>query len=99
MENTEENELISAAKEKDIERVRRALESGVPVNFQGKGGMTALHVAAAQGNSGLVRYLFEQDIDPTFDLFIMDHFSFPAITHARYTENDELVAYMEEKMN
>jgi ankyrin repeat protein len=52
--------LMYLANEGDIEGIQELIESGVDVNFKDIVGRTALHVAACQGQTAVVRILLEK---------------------------------------
>jgi|GEM_PF-3293281 len=56
----ETHPLITAAKEGDLDGLRKLLESGVPIDIQDSSGRTALHVAAAFGHKNVVQHLLHQ---------------------------------------
>ena len=60
MTNIDE-ELLSAAEQGDIPRVRDLLKRGADPNYKGKDGATPLLWAAAAGNHELVRLLLDAD--------------------------------------
>ncbi|XP_047481790.1 ankyrin repeat domain-containing protein 12-like isoform X3 [Penaeus chinensis] len=56
-------ELIRAAREGDAQGVEAALKEGANINFLGKGGWTALHHAAFEGNVDMTRLLISFNAD------------------------------------
>ena len=58
--------LMYAANEGDLDGIKELLDSGVDVNFRDIDDRTALHVAACQGFSNVVKLLIENEaqVDP-----------------------------------
>ena len=57
-------ELLQAAYENDLERVRSLIESGADVTKSNRYGVTPLSLACQNGNAGMVRLLLEKGADP-----------------------------------
>jgi uncharacterized protein len=57
--------LGTAAFARSVQLARLLLDAGAAVNGQGKGGFTALHTAAQNGDADLVRELLDRGADPT----------------------------------
>jgi len=64
MPPTENDNLLAAARSHDIERVRKAIDSGANVDARNENEMTALMTAAAAGNMDLLSFLKEKNADP-----------------------------------
>ncbi len=60
----ETRELHLAARNGDLETVKRLVESGLPADSPGRFGITALNLAAQGGNTEVVAYLLEKGADP-----------------------------------
>lgn len=58
------NQLMIAAENGDLNRVREQLEKGVDVNARSQGGHTALMLAAAAGHLEVVKALLNAKADP-----------------------------------
>ncbi|RUP86029.1 ankyrin repeat domain-containing protein [Dermabacter sp. HSID17554] len=55
--------LMDAAREGNVDALRRALDAGVPLNMQDADGNTMLMLAAYHGHEALVRLLAERGAD------------------------------------
>lgn len=89
LEEFEKNsiELISAASENNIYRIKQLLEIGVDINKkEDKTGWTALIYAARNGNKAIVQLLIENQAD----LNIVDNVGNTALMRAIYRSYDEI---------
>jgi outer membrane protein assembly factor BamB len=57
-------ELFAAARSGDVDRIRKLLDSGTPVDTEDRYGQTALAFAAGAGSEPIVRLLLERGADP-----------------------------------
>jgi ankyrin repeat protein len=58
-------ELHRAAKKGDAKKIKKLLDLGVDVNYEGSSGCTALHLATDCGHEAVVRVLLENGADPS----------------------------------
>jgi ankyrin repeat protein len=59
-----QTDLHSAARDGDVERVKKLLEKGANPNVQDEAGLTPLHWAADVGSVDMVKFLLEHGADP-----------------------------------
>ena len=63
---TKEQNLISASKNGNIDKVRDSLENGVDIDYVDDDGRTALMYASQNGHINIVRLLIEQNADVNY---------------------------------
>ena len=61
--NTIEDDLIKAAREGNLQKVKECTEQGASINVEDQGGRTPLHIASAKGHLHVVQYLVEEQND------------------------------------
>lgn len=79
--------ITAAARVGDMETIKEAFESGVPVDTRDKFYKTSLMVAAAEGNFELCEYLLNQGADPN----VRDNFKWTALHHAAHCGQVDVV--------
>lgn len=57
-------ELHRAAKKGDAKKIKKLLDAGVDINYEGSSGCTALHLATDCGHEAVVRVLLNNGADP-----------------------------------
>lgn len=93
-------DLINAVKEKNLDLVKRLLETGIDMNIQDRERKTALLYAAKNNNESMVKYLeihrantSNQNFEKTpkkFNKDLVDFQSVPKMKHTSLTrESDE----------
>lgn len=83
--------LMYAANEGDLDGIKELLDSGVDVNFRDADDRTALHVAACQGFSNVVKLLIENEaqVDPK------DRWGSTPLSDAIHYKNHDVVKLLE----
>jgi ankyrin repeat protein len=57
--------MREAAKEGNLEEVKKQLEAGAPINYRDRQGNTALHISALFGHREIVHLLLQNGADKT----------------------------------
>ncbi|MEM7456641.1 MAG: PQQ-binding-like beta-propeller repeat protein, partial [Planctomycetota bacterium] len=90
-ETIDEAYLHAAARNEDVEAVRKALDAGVDVNAKTEYGSTALFFACDRGNAEIVQLLLESGADPNVtDTF----YQATPMTWAQSKGHNEIVALL-----
>ena len=87
-------ELVWAAGMGDISEVRKSVALGADVNKGDYDNRTALHLAAAEGQENVVKYLLDKGADPN----AKDRWKLKPIDDAKINNHDSIVEILNSEM-